>query len=297
MLGSSCYRRQGDVSFACNEAISAGNAVLTISATSAVDDTISVFADHQSSQSSQGSQKKINSEATASTPTRSDPVTTRSGLNAGAQAFQSNEPRSTTLWINSSRTVLLQTAQAQAFNPVFPHQSQKVRIVLDSGSQRSYVTKQVAKDLALTPEWRQQMAMTFGSREEQSKICDRVVLTLELRNGGTRQLTLFTVPLICEPLVCQPVSLCQESFDHLIGLDLADPSGGHSQKEVDILVGSDQYWDLTTGEVRRGHSGPVAINTELGWVLSGPAFPPDQSQPFTSLITHTLRESGYTGFG
>ena len=103
---------------------------------------------------------------------------------------------------------------------------------------------------------------------------------------------LFTVPLICEPLSCQLVSICQDSSDHLMGIDLADPTDGRSRLKVDILVGSDQYWDLITGETRRGQSGPVAISTELGWVLSGPAVPPDQIQPLTSLVTHTLRVDG-----
>ena len=162
--------------------------------------------------------------------------------------------------------------------------------MLDSGSQRSYVTEHVARELSLDPEGKQPMTiMTFGTSEDQPQGCERVSLSLVLKNGQTRQLMLFTIPLICEPLSCQPVSLCQDSFDHLVGLDLADPSDGSSRLEVDVLVGSDQYWELTTGKVRRGRSGPVAINTELGWVLSGPATSPNQIQPFTSLLTHTLR--------
>ena len=39
---------------------------------------------------------------------------------------------------------------------------------------------------------------------------------------------------------------------------------------IDILIGSDQYWQLVTGEVVKSKSGPTAMNTKLGWVLSGP---------------------------
>ena len=73
-----------------------------------------------------------------------------------------------------------------------------------------------------------------------------------------------------------------------MGLDLADPSDGSSSLEVDLLIGSDQYRDLETGETRRGQSGPVAINTDLGWVLSGPSISPNNTQPTASLIAHTL---------
>ena len=62
--------------------------------------------------------------------------------------------------------------------------------------------------------------------------------------------------------------------------------------KVDMLIGSDIYWDLVTGETIRGQSGPVAVNTRLGWVLSGPAEPVGQQDPTVSLMTtHTLKVS------
>ena len=58
---------------------------------------------------------------------------------------------------------------------------------------------------------------------------------------------------------------------------------------MDILIGSDYYWELTTGNVRHGNTGPVAINTKLGWVLSGPGPPIPIELHATSLITiHNL---------
>ena len=82
---------------------------------------------------------KSSSTPSGHTPTKIPPVVTpqpqpdptsvpRPGLNTSAPAFQSQEPRSTSLWVNSSRTVLLQTAQAQAFNPDCPERSCKVRL-------------------------------------------------------------------------------------------------------------------------------------------------------------------------
>ena len=38
-----------------------------------------------------------------------------------------------------------------------------------------------------------------------------------------------------------------------------------------MLIGADYYRNFFTGEIRKGRSpGPVALNTKLGWVLSGP---------------------------
>ena len=112
--------------------------------------------------------------------------------------------------------------------------------------------------------------MTFGSTTEQRHLCELVRLNIALKNGQQKQFKLFTVPVICEPLSSQPVTLCQDTFDHIMNLDLADPSDGCSQLDVDILIGSDQYWDLATGNTCRGIDGPVAIETGLGWVASGP---------------------------
>ena len=46
-------------------------------------------------------------------------------------------------------------------------------------------------------------------------------------------------------------------------LDLVAYTDGSSQQDVDFLFGLDQYWDLATGEVQCGQSGPVAINMKL----------------------------------
>ena len=136
--------------------------------------------------------------------------------------------------------------------------------------------------------------MTFGSKEEQSHVCKLTVLNVVLKNRQTRPLKLFVVPLICEPVTCKPVSFCQDNFDHLAQLDLADPSDGSSHLDIDVLIGCDQYWELVTGETRRGNSGPVALNTELGWILSGPVASPAWDTPSTCLVTQTLRVDGST---
>ena len=57
--------------------------------------------------------------------------------------------------------------------------------------------------------------------------------------------------------------------------------------EVDILIGYDQYWNVVTGEVRKGTSGPTAINTILGWVLSGPVENHSQQRLQTYQLTYS----------
>ena len=76
------------------------------------------------------------------------------------------------------------------------------------------------------------------------------------------------MPHICEHLACQPISICKEGHDHFKGLELADAFDSHSELCVDVLIGIYLYWEFVTGETRRGSDGPVAIRTQLGWILS-----------------------------
>ena len=149
--------------------------------------------------------------------------------------------------------------------------------------------EQVAKDLSLTSEDEKSLTiMTFGSKREQTRVCNLVRLGLTTKDEISKQLMLFTVPTICEPIAGQPISICCNDFDHLAGLDLADYSDGNESLEIDILIGSDQYWELVTGETRHGDSGPVAICTKLGWVLSGPTASTTTDDPAACLFTHSI---------
>ena len=53
------------------------------------------------------------------------------------------------------------------------------------------------------------------------------------------------------------------------GLALTD-SLDDSCGDVGILIGSDYYWYLVSGETIRGDSGPTAVSSIFGWLLSGP---------------------------
>ncbi|KAL1458873.1 hypothetical protein MTO96_027636, partial [Rhipicephalus appendiculatus] len=55
------------------------------------------------------------------------------------------------------------------------------------------------------------------------------------------------------------------------GLELADvvPDGYHPGFGVELLVGADHYWDITTGSVKRINERLVAEETVFGWSLQG----------------------------
>ena len=95
-------------------------------------------------------------------------------------------------------------------------------------------------------------------------------LTSALSRRVVLKLTTLVVPLICNPLTSQPINDARNHYDHLLEIDLADSANVGDILEVDVLIGSDFYWSLVTGRVRRGRNGPMAIHTKVGWILLGP---------------------------
>ena len=124
---------------------------------------------------------------------------------------------------------------------------------------------------------------TFAAKSNRVQSCDVVKVIMEMKDGGELLLTLLTTAIICEPIVCRSLNESVRFYEHLHGIELAEPAGEGELIEFDILIGLDFYWDIITGEVIRGISGPTAVYSRLGWILSGPTVT-DSS----SLMTHVL---------
>ena len=151
----------------------------------------------------------------------------------------------------ANRPVLLQTAFTSIYDPRKPEERLQVRLILDSGSQHSYISRRAKEALHLIPEDECQLAIAaFGSKRSEQQRCEIVRVRAKTCDGPDAELTLLTVPFICEPLAVQPISLCRDTYNHLSCLELADASDGNTPLEVDLLIGSDYYWQQLTGEIR-----------------------------------------------
>ena len=80
-------------------------------------------------------------------------------------------------------------------------------------------------------------------------------------------ITVYTSPAIYSLL---PTLINSEEYEHLDGLELADGNYHDSHKPIDVLIGSDHYWSIVTGDTVVGFHGPVALSSKLGWLLSAP---------------------------
>ena len=170
---------------------------------------------------------------------------------------------------------LLQTAFVIAGNPEDPSKKVKLRLVIDSGSQRSYVTHRARALLELpTTNQEEIIIKAFGADEAVVQKCDVVPICLKSRLSDFQtEIKALEVPSICSPLQGQAIRQAKSQYAHLNGLKLADyPPDTVQDLSVDILLGCDVMWKIMTGEIIRGHceESPVAIGTHFGWVLSGP---------------------------
>ena len=68
-----------------------------------------------------------------------------------------------------------------------------------------------------------------------------------------------TVTLLCPnhlwALLSQSIAACVAQNPRFIELDLADNSDGASSLHIDLLIGSDYYWDRVTGGFAVGTGG------------------------------------------
>lgn len=104
--------------------------------------------------------------------------------------------------VGSGKTIMLQTAQAIVFNTLDPTQHSVVRLLLDTGSQNSYITESVCNELKLGSKKRNMSIMTFGSKAPTSQSCNIREVGMETKGGLSKALSLsmLSVPFICEPL-------------------------------------------------------------------------------------------------
>ena len=167
------------------------------------------------------------------------------------------------------KRILLQTARTFAFKDSDENKV-PVRILFDSGSQNSYVTNELKDRLNLDSVGQETLNLnTFGNNKFHKQTCSQVKLNIEIFGEQHIEINALSYPTICSPIKSH---IDVELFPHLLGLNLADDPVrvDNDSDSIDILIGADQYYEFVSGEIIRDELGPVAINSKLGWLVSGP---------------------------
>lgn len=163
------------------------------------------------------------------------------------------------------KEVLLMTLMVEV---VSGDMRKRVRCLLDCGSQRSYVLKSTAEALHLKSLSSEKLTHTlFGGMRTESKNHKRYSMRLRPVGRGTEyQFCFLDQDTICGGIPRIPKGpLLRELKEHRIWIS----DMGDDYPEIEILIGSDIYGQILTGEVIQLNEGLTAINTKLGWTLCG----------------------------
>ena len=157
----------------------------------------------------------------------------------------------------------------------------RAHILFDEGAQRSFITEQLAKCLSVTPTNSQMITISaFGGGTTPQKL-DLASVSIRANDGSDIPISVFVVPKIAAPLqnlIPDPA----DSYPHLHGLPLAHPVRAAGNFEISLLVGADSYWRIVQDRVVRGN-GPTAVESRIGYLLSGPLSPHTNSDTIEAL--------------
>ena len=154
-----------------------------------------------------------------------------------------------------------------------------MRVLFDSGNQRSYITDGVRRKLGLKSANIETLHLnTFRDGTYRKQRCGVVTLPIRAIENEYVAITVLNFPITCSPLTER---LNLQDHPHLEELELADST--ESPDSIDILIGSDHYWDFVTGETIRGEFGPTAVRSKLRCLCSGPT---NNSQNGTNIISN-----------
>ncbi|XP_064470062.1 uncharacterized protein LOC135384806 [Ornithodoros turicata] len=168
-------------------------------------------------------------------------------------------------------TILLQTLRAWAESET---ERQLVRVLLDGGSQRSFIKQSLSKKLNCQPVGEEQISLyTFGTECARQRKCRRVQIWLRSQYDRSElRIEALEMPDICNDVMQLPSTDLVSNL-HRAGMRVGDLSVGnvHCEPGIGILVGADYYWRTVTGEIQHISEDLVAANTVFGWTVQGPS--------------------------
>lgn len=199
-------------------------------------------------------------------------------VEAPSAASTSEPVNSLTGLLPKKTSVLLATALVEVLDS--RGNFQKVRTLIDSGSQVSFITQKCVNRLGLS---RYSLSLSVQGLGQMETATHSGGVSISLRPLGQLSPTLnvdaVILPKICNELPTSYVST--KTWSHIKNLHLADPQF-HSPGTIDVLLGADIFPQiLLNGQLSGNVNEPIALNTIFGYILLGKvhssALPPVQS--------------------
>jgi len=217
-----------------------------------------------------------------SQPLQDTPIASQapqSSLNPASNSFIPTQPvanYTTTaqplLDVKHSPQCLLKTAIALVR---FGNKRISANILFDEGAQRSFVTETLASRLDAKPHRKENLSISsFGGSTSRNNQVSLINFVLETTQGDVK-ISALVVPKIAAPIQ-NFVNSDLRNLAHLQGLTLAHPVSSIEKFEISLLIGVDYYWEIVGNHIVRGR-GPTAMQSKLGYLLSGPLSAPPES--------------------
>ena len=169
-------------------------------------------------------------------------------------------------------SIILLTVNARATDN-HENRNSTIKILLDPGSQQTFISEELAKELNLKPvrEMPVDIITFMSNHKSTTKFNEYEIIVRAVTSNKKLVLKVLGTPAICNTIKGQNIDLAVEPTEFVKGLQLADTGQHSSESKIDILIGSDCYWKVVRREVKRDNrSEIVSSNTIFGWCLSWP---------------------------
>jgi hypothetical protein len=164
--------------------------------------------------------------------------------------------------------------------------------VLDSGSNRTYITEDLAKLLEFDMHHRRSVSVAaFGAKRSISVQSAQVELRINLKDHKSTNVVANTWPLLTTCRI-SPDNLPESTKRLVESMKFAMADDFSSDGPPDVLIGSDYFWDFISGERIKTDDGIYLIPSKLGMLLGG-RFKghSDDTEDWPSLFCLTERSS------
>ena len=166
----------------------------------------------------------------------------------------------------------------------------RVRVLLDTGSHKTFVTSKLAQQLGVRPKRIEPLRIkTFGSKSIDEEMREVVELELMSVDGKNKVTVEAYVADEITDVNNEHIEIVKKDYPHLSCIWFSDVCTFQDTFEIDILIGVDYLWEVQEDETIRGEPGqPVAVRTKFGWVLSGPLKGKSETNILTTNVSLVL---------
>ncbi|XP_055622043.1 uncharacterized protein LOC129773533 [Toxorhynchites rutilus septentrionalis] len=161
--------------------------------------------------------------------------------------------------------------------------SMLARALLDSGSQRCYMSESFSQKLKFKRSREHLPVVGIGgscTASTQAVLAEMNSCVTEY----TTRLKFHVLPRVTVNLPVQSININSWKIPNEVVL--ADTTF-HESRAVDLIIGAEIYLDiiLESQQIKLTESGPTLQNTQLGWIVSGTI--PDEACCYSSIVSHS----------